>query len=134
MFRYRYSVSIVSYITTYNVYIEQCISTSGSCVVQIATCEPLNPIKQDIKKGKLRYVNNCFPYKGYIWNYGAFPQVYPCKHVMVLCISVGLWCYISINVCSINTSMTQPESLHITYVCIVSQVPYNRRRECIPFT
>ena len=43
--------------------------------VQIATGEPLNPIKQDIKKGKLRYVNNCFPYKGYIWNYGALPQV-----------------------------------------------------------
>ena len=37
---------------------------------------PLNPIKQDIKKGKLRYVNNVFPHKGYIWNYGALPQTY----------------------------------------------------------
>lgn len=35
----------------------------------------MNPIKQDIKKGKLRYVRNCFPHKGYLWNYGAFPQV-----------------------------------------------------------
>ena len=42
---------------------------------QIATGEPLNPIKQDMKKDKLRYVNNCFPYHGYLWNYGAFPQV-----------------------------------------------------------
>lgn len=42
---------------------------------QIATKEPLNPIKQDMKKGKLRYVANIFPHKGYIWNYGALPQV-----------------------------------------------------------
>ena len=42
---------------------------------QIATKEPLNPIKQDVKKGKLRYVANIFPHKGYIWNYGALPQV-----------------------------------------------------------
>ena len=43
--------------------------------LQIATGDPMNPIKQDIKKGKLRFVNNCFPYHGYIWNYGALPQV-----------------------------------------------------------
>ncbi|XP_072479176.1 inorganic pyrophosphatase 2, mitochondrial isoform X11 [Notamacropus eugenii] len=43
--------------------------------MEIATKEPLNPIKQDIKKGKLRYVANIFPHKGYIWNYGALPQV-----------------------------------------------------------
>ncbi|RXM98152.1 Inorganic pyrophosphatase [Acipenser ruthenus] len=42
---------------------------------QIATKDPLNPIKQDVKKGKLRYVANVFPHKGYIWNYGALPQV-----------------------------------------------------------
>lgn len=48
----------------------------NSCFdVQIATKEPLNPIKQDTKKEKLRYVANIFPYKGYIWNYGALPQV-----------------------------------------------------------
>ena len=43
--------------------------------LQISKEEKLNPIKQDIKKGKLRFVRNCFPHKGYIWNYGAFPQV-----------------------------------------------------------
>lgn len=43
--------------------------------LQISKEEQLNPIKQDIKKGKLRYVRNCFPHKGYLWNYGAFPQV-----------------------------------------------------------
>lgn len=42
---------------------------------QIATKDLLNPIKQDVKKGKLRYVANVFPHKGYIWNYGAIPQV-----------------------------------------------------------
>ena len=45
--------------------------------MQISKEEFLNPIKQDIKKGKLRYVRNCFPHKGYLWNYGAFPQVTP---------------------------------------------------------
>lgn len=44
-------------------------------VFQINLAESLNPIKQDVKKEKLRYVNNVFPYHGYIWNYGALPQV-----------------------------------------------------------
>uniref|UniRef100_G3ML92 Inorganic pyrophosphatase n=1 Tax=Amblyomma maculatum TaxID=34609 RepID=G3ML92_AMBMU len=44
--------------------------------MEIATKEPLNPIKQDVKKGKLRYVHNCFPHHGYIWNYGAIPQTW----------------------------------------------------------
>ena len=47
----------------------------ANCRWQISKEELLNPIKQDIKKGKLRYVRNCFPHKGYLWNYGAFPQV-----------------------------------------------------------
>ena len=34
----------------------------------------LNPIIQDTKKGKLRFVRNCFPHHGYIHNYGAFPD------------------------------------------------------------
>lgn len=49
--------------------------TPFEILFQIATKDPLNPIKQDVKKGKLRYVANLFPYKGYIWNYGAIPQV-----------------------------------------------------------
>jgi inorganic pyrophosphatase len=44
--------------------------------MEIAVGEELNPIKQDIKKGKLRYVHNCFPYHGYLWNYGALPQTW----------------------------------------------------------
>lgn len=50
--------------------------------MEIATKEKLNPIKQDVKKGQLRYVKNCFPHKGYIWNYGALPQTWEDpKHV-----------------------------------------------------
>uniref|UniRef100_A0A0K2U319 Inorganic pyrophosphatase n=1 Tax=Lepeophtheirus salmonis TaxID=72036 RepID=A0A0K2U319_LEPSM len=44
--------------------------------MEISLKEELNPIKQDTKKGKLRYVANCFPYKGYIWNYGFIPQTW----------------------------------------------------------
>ncbi|OBZ79771.1 Inorganic pyrophosphatase [Grifola frondosa] len=42
--------------------------------MEISKEESFNPIKQDIKKGRLRYVRNCFPHHGYIWNYGAFPR------------------------------------------------------------
>jgi inorganic pyrophosphatase len=48
----------------------------NSIIQQISKEEYLNPIKQDIKKGKLRFVRNCFPHKGYLWNYGAFPRVW----------------------------------------------------------
>jgi len=44
--------------------------------LEISKDEVFNPIKQDIKKGKLRFVRNCFPHKGYIWNYGALPQTW----------------------------------------------------------
>ena len=37
---------------------------------------PVAHFASDIKKGKLRYVRNCFPHHGYIWNYGAFPQTW----------------------------------------------------------
>lgn len=43
--------------------------------LEISKEEPFNPIKQDEKKGRPRFVRNCFPHHGYIWNYGAFPQV-----------------------------------------------------------
>ena len=42
----------------------------------------MNPIKQDTKKGKLRFVRNCFPHKGYLWNYGAFPQTWEDPNVV----------------------------------------------------
>jgi len=44
--------------------------------MEIDTASPLHPIIQDTKKGKLRYVANSYPYKGYIWNYGCFPQTW----------------------------------------------------------
>jgi inorganic pyrophosphatase len=44
--------------------------------LEISKEEHMNPIKQDVKKGKLRFVKNLFPYHGYIWNYGAFPQTW----------------------------------------------------------
>lgn len=44
--------------------------------LELKTSEPLAPIVQDQKKGKKRYVHNVYPYKGYIWNYGCFPQTW----------------------------------------------------------
>lgn len=44
--------------------------------LEICKYRSLNPIVQDIKKGKLRYVGNVFPFKGYVCNYGAFPQTW----------------------------------------------------------
>jgi inorganic pyrophosphatase len=50
--------------------------------MEIATKEKMNPIKQDVKKGNLRYVANVYPQKGYPWNYGAIPQTWENpKHV-----------------------------------------------------
>ncbi len=43
---------------------------------QITVSDTLNPIKQDVKKGKARFVHNVFPYNGYMWNYGALPQTW----------------------------------------------------------
>jgi inorganic pyrophosphatase len=44
--------------------------------MEINKSQPLNPISQDHKKGKARFVHNCFPHHGYIWNYGAIPQTW----------------------------------------------------------
>jgi len=44
--------------------------------LKICTKEALNPIKHDIKNNKVRFVDNCFPHHGYIWNYGALPQTW----------------------------------------------------------
>lgn len=43
---------------------------------EISKAEPFNPITQDIKKGKVRFVKNIFPSYGYQFNYGAFPQTW----------------------------------------------------------
>lgn len=50
--------------------------------LEITKEESLNPIIQDTKKGKLRYVRNCFPHHGYIHNYGAFPQTWEDPNVV----------------------------------------------------
>ncbi|KAJ1667968.1 inorganic diphosphatase activity protein [Coemansia sp. RSA 1813] len=44
--------------------------------LEIDTKAAFNPIRQDTKNGNLRYVSDIFPYKGYIWNYGALPQTF----------------------------------------------------------
>lgn len=59
---------------TFNMVVE--IPRWTNAKMEIATKEKLNPIKQDEKKGKLRFVHNCFPHHGYIWNYGALPQTW----------------------------------------------------------
>ena len=57
--------------TYYNFICE--IPKGTTAKMEINKSEPLNPIKQDMKNGKLRHVT----YKGgYQWNYGAFPQTW----------------------------------------------------------
>ncbi|PSN40145.1 Inorganic pyrophosphatase [Blattella germanica] len=58
----------------YNMVVE--IPRWTNAKMEINLKEVLNPIKQDMKKGKLRFVANCFPHHGYIWNYGAIPQTW----------------------------------------------------------
>uniref|UniRef100_A0A914D4W2 inorganic diphosphatase n=1 Tax=Acrobeloides nanus TaxID=290746 RepID=A0A914D4W2_9BILA len=58
----------------YNMVVE--IPRWTNAKLEIATKEPLNPIKQDVKNGKPRFVHNIFPHHGYIWNYGALPQTW----------------------------------------------------------
>lgn len=43
---------------------------------EINKLRALNPITQDVSNGKVRFVSNLFPFKGYPWNYGAIPQTY----------------------------------------------------------
>ncbi|KAG0435271.1 Inorganic pyrophosphatase [Dictyocoela muelleri] len=42
----------------------------------------LNPITQDCKNNKVRFVSNIFPFKGYPWNYGAIPQTFEDPNVL----------------------------------------------------
>ncbi|KAF7964509.1 hypothetical protein HWV62_6761 [Athelia sp. TMB] len=44
--------------------------------MEISKDESLNPLKQNAKKGRLRYMKNCFPHHGYLWNYGVLPQTW----------------------------------------------------------
>lgn len=47
---------------------------------EILTSRVGNPIVQDSKNGKVRFVKNLFPYHGYIHNYGALPQTWENPH------------------------------------------------------
>lgn len=43
---------------------------------EVSKTDILNPIIQDTKKGKMRFIHNLFPYKGYIATYGSMPQTW----------------------------------------------------------
>jgi len=58
----------------FNMVVEVPRWTNAKMEVDTKSC--MNPIKQDVKKGKLRFVKNCFPHHGYIWNYGCLPQTW----------------------------------------------------------
>lgn len=58
----------------YNAVIE--IPRWSNAKMEINKKEKFNPITQDVKNNKLRFVNNVFPYHGYLWNYGALPQTW----------------------------------------------------------
>jgi len=58
----------------YNMVVE--VPRWSNAKIEIDLKSGLNPLKQDVKKGKLRYVANVFPHHGYIWNYGAIPQTW----------------------------------------------------------
>ncbi|KAK4172840.1 putative inorganic pyrophosphatase [Triangularia setosa] len=47
---------------------------------EISRSKSMNPIMQDTLDGKPRFTKSCFPYKGYIWNYGALPQTWENPH------------------------------------------------------
>lgn len=59
---------------TVNVVIE--IPRWSNAKFEISKKNKLNPITQDIKYGEVRFVNNLFPFKGYMHNYGAIPQTW----------------------------------------------------------
>lgn len=58
----------------YNMVIE--IPRWTNAKMEMSTKESMTPIKQDVKNGEPRFVDNVFPFKGYIWNYGALPQTW----------------------------------------------------------
>lgn len=43
---------------------------------EINKAEQFNPIKQDVKKGEMRFIKNVYPFFGYPFNYGALPQTW----------------------------------------------------------
>jgi len=58
----------------FNYVVEIPRGTNGK--LEISREEDRNPIKQDVKNGKLRFVADIMNFKGYPFNYGAFPQTW----------------------------------------------------------
>ena len=59
----------------YNMVVE--IPRWTNAKMEISLKKKMNPIIQDLNKnGHVRFTSNCFPFKGYIWNYGALPQTW----------------------------------------------------------
>ena len=58
----------------YNMIVE--VPRWSNAKMEISTKEKMNPIRQDEKNGVLRFVANCFPHHGYLWNYGCLPQTW----------------------------------------------------------
>jgi inorganic pyrophosphatase len=46
-----------------------------SAQMALTPVQAFAPIRQKLRRRRLAYVRNCFPHRGYIWNYGALPQV-----------------------------------------------------------
>ncbi|KAG5370226.1 Inorganic pyrophosphatase [Yarrowia sp. C11] len=49
--------------------------------MEINKSAELNPITQDVKKDRVRFVRNFYPHHGYCHNYGAIPQTWENPHV-----------------------------------------------------
>lgn len=65
-------IPLMSNWNSYNMIVENPRWTNAE--MQISP-ELLNPLKQKVNdRRELQFVRNYFPYKGYIWNYGCFPQ------------------------------------------------------------
>ncbi|KAJ6601415.1 inorganic diphosphatase [Mycena vulgaris] len=48
----------------------------SSAQMSVTPSEAFAPIRQKRRGRRLAYVRNCFPHRGYIWNYGALPQTW----------------------------------------------------------
>ena len=66
--------SLSSKETIYNMVVE--VPRWTNAKLEINKQLKLNPLVQDVKNGKPRFVHNVFPYHGYLWNYGALPQTW----------------------------------------------------------
>lgn len=65
-----------------NIHVVNEIPRFENAKFEISTKDNFNPITQDMKKGKMRFVANIFPSKGYPWNYGAIPQTWEDPNVL----------------------------------------------------